>query len=136
MVEIPVEVMKVINDPKAVKVITTVSANGVLHSIRAGSIIAPAPNMIAVGAILMKTTAKNIENMKKHDQQVAVLVGSEMTSYLIMAKIADGHKSGPLFDGMNEELKKMGLQAREVLTFVPTGVWNQSANYDAGKKMV
>jgi hypothetical protein len=127
--------MKMTNDMKAVKVLTTVSSDGVLHSIRVGSLIAPAPNMLAVGAILMKTTAKNLEDMKKNNQLVAILVGSEMNAYLVLAKIKESHKAGPLFDKMNENLKAIGLQAGAVWTFEPTGVWNQSASYEAGKKI-
>jgi len=123
------------NDIKAVKVLTTVSADGVLHSIRVGSLIAPAPNMLAVGAILMKNTAKNLEDMKKKNQLAAILIGSEMNAYLVLAKIKDSHKAGPLFEKMNENLKAIGLQAGAVWTFEPTGVWNQSANYEAGKKI-
>lgn len=123
------------NDIKAVKVLTTVSADGVLHSIRVGSLIAPAPNMLAVGAILMKTTAKNLEDMKKKNQLAAILIGSEMNAYLVLAKIKDSHKAGPLFEKMNENLKAIGLQAGAVWTFEPTGVWNQSATYEAGKKI-
>lgn len=123
------------NDIKAVKVLTTVSADGVLHSIRVGSLIAPAPNMLAVGAILMKTTAKNLEDMKKKNQLAAILIGSEMNAYLVLAKIKDSHKAGPLFEEMNENLKAIGLQAGAVWTFEPTGVWNQSATYEAGKKI-
>ena len=35
------------------------------HVIQVGSIIAPSPEMIAFGAILMKETSKNLEAMKK-----------------------------------------------------------------------
>jgi hypothetical protein len=135
MTQLPEEVMKMANDIKAVKVLTTVSADGVLHSIRVGSLIAPAPNMLAVGAILMKTTAKNLEDMKKKNQLAAILIGSEMNAYLVLAKIKDSHKAGPLFEKMNENLKAIGLQAGAVWTFEPTGVWNQSATYEAGKKI-
>jgi hypothetical protein len=135
MAQLPEEVMKMANDMKAVKVLTTVSADGVLHSIRVGSLIAPAPNMLAVGAILMKTTAKNLEDMKKKNQLAAILIGSEMNAYLVLAKIKDSHKAGPLFEKMNENLKAIGLQAGAVWTFEPTGVWNQSPTYEAGKKI-
>ncbi|QLH75758.1 MAG: pyridoxamine 5'-phosphate oxidase family protein [Methanomassiliicoccales archaeon] len=131
----PKEVVEMFNNPQAVKVLTTISADGTLHSVRVGSLIAPAPNLIAVGAILMKTSSKNMEHMKQKNQQVALLVGAEMKSYLVQAKIKEVHKSGPLFDKMNENLKAIGLQASAVWTFEPTGVWNQSANYEAGKKI-
>ncbi|MCE5296178.1 MAG: hypothetical protein LLG16_03625 [Euryarchaeota archaeon] len=123
-----------LNSPQAVKVVTTVSAEGALRSIRVGSLIAPAPNLVAVGAILMKTSAKNMESMKAKKQEVALLISSEMKSYLIMAKVKDVHRSGPLFDERNKNLKAVGMQAGEVWTFGPTGVWNESANYESGKK--
>ncbi|MEI6796391.1 MAG: hypothetical protein WCK39_05975, partial [Methanomassiliicoccales archaeon] len=54
MVNLPEEVMKEFNDPKSMKVIATKTASGNVHAIRVGSLMAPAPNMMAVGAILMK----------------------------------------------------------------------------------
>ncbi|HVO78067.1 MAG TPA: hypothetical protein VMS79_04275, partial [Methanomassiliicoccales archaeon] len=73
---------------------------------------------------------------KKKGLEAVVLVTVEMKSYQIRGKVKDKVSSGPLFDKMNENLKKIGLQAREVWMLEPTEVWNQSASYDAGKKMV
>jgi hypothetical protein len=135
MVNLPEEVMKAFNDPKAMKVIATKSANGNVHAIRVGSLMAAAPNMMAVGAILMKETSKNLDEMKKKNEMVSLLVSMDMKSYQVKAKVKDFQTAGPLFDKMNEELKKMGLAARGVYTFEPAEVFNQSASYEAGKKM-
>jgi hypothetical protein len=134
-VKLPEEVAALLNDPKSIKVLTTVAADGTPHSIRVGSLAAPAPNLISVGAVLMKTTAANLEATKKANKLVAVLVNSEMKAYLITAKVKDDLTSGPLFDGTNAALKPMGLAARSVWTMEPEGVWDQSANYNAGKKI-
>jgi hypothetical protein len=135
MVNLPEEVMKAVNDPKSMKVIATKAPNGNVHAIRVGSMIAPTPNMMAIGAILMKETSKNLDEMRKKNETASLLVSAEMTSYQVKAKVKDYQTAGPLFDKMNEELKKMGLKARGVYVFEPVEVYNQSASYDAGKRM-
>jgi hypothetical protein len=135
MVEMPKEVMELMNSPQSVKVISTISADGKLHSIRVGSLIAVAPNMAAVGAIMMKTSSKNMESMKKKGQEIALLVNADMKAYLIMAKVKEAQKSGPLFDKMNENMKAMNLHAEAVWVFEPTGVWNESASRESGTKI-
>ena len=134
-VNLPEEVAQLLNDPKSIKVLTTVSADGTPHSIRVGSMGAPAPNLMSVGAILMKTSNANLEATKNAKKLVCVLVNSEMKAYLITATVKEDLTSGPLFDGTNEHLKPLGMQARSVWTFEPQGVWDQSANYNAGKKI-
>ena len=136
MVKLPTEVMQAVNDPKARKVLVTIKSDGSPHVIQVGSIMSPGPEIIAFGAILMKETGKNLEAMKKKKTDVAILVTVEMKSYQIKAKVKDALTSGPLFDKMNEALKAMGMKAGVVWTVEPLEVWNQSASYDAGKKMV
>jgi len=136
MVAIPEAVMKVINDPASVRVIATKSDKGDVHIIQAGSIKAPAPDTLIIGAILMKRTGKNLEHMKVKGEMVSILAGSKLESYEIRAKVKDLVTSGPIFDGMNAELSKMGMKANGVWVFEVKEVWNQSANYSAGSKMV
>lgn len=136
MVKMPDEVFQALNNPKAVKVLATVRADGSPHVIQVGSIIAPSPEMVAFGAILMKETGKNLEAAKTHKKKVTVLVTADMKSYQINGMVKDYVTSGPLFDKMNEHLKTLGLKAAGVWTLEPTDVWNQSPSYDAGKKMV
>jgi len=136
MAAMPEEVIQIVNDPKAGKILATVRPDGSPHVIHVGSIIAPAPTTIAFGAVLMKHTSENLEAMKKKGAMASVLVFSGLKSYQIRGKIKDAIKSGPLFDKMNEELKKLGLKAGTVWTMEVAEVYNQSANYDAGKRMV
>jgi len=136
MVELPEVVAKAINDPKAFKVVTTISPEGDLHAIQVGACVSPEPEIIAVGAILMQHTSKNMESMQKKGQAVAIAIGKEMESYQVMAKVQVYQTEGPLYDAMSENIKKIGLQLRGVWILEPIEVWNQSATYEAGKRMV
>jgi hypothetical protein len=136
MVKIPEEVLKVLNDPTSVRVLATKSKEGNVHVIQAGSIRAPAPDTIVIGAILMKRTGKNLEDMKAKGELASVLAGSKMYSSEIRVRPKEFITSGPIFEGMNAELQKMGLKASGVWALEAVEVYNQSANYDAGKKMV
>lgn len=136
MVSIPAETMEVLSDPNAVKIIATKAEDGGVHAIRVGSLSAPDKNMLIVGAILMKRTSKNLETMKKNNELVSILVNKDTKAYEIKAQVKDFVTAGPIFDGMNAQLKKMGMAARGVWVFEPKEVWNQSANYEAGTKMV
>jgi len=136
MVKIPDEVVEAINNEKSQKIIATVSPDGAPHAIQAGSIRAPSNEMMIVGAILMKRTGKNLEAMKKDGKTASFLVLNGPKSYEIRCTVGDFISSGPMFDGMSEKIKQMGMTLRGVWTFTPVEVWNESASMEAGTKMV
>jgi len=136
MVSIPSEPLKLLNDPKSIKIVSTKTEDGNVHAIHVGSVTAPDPSTIAFGAILMKKTGKNLENMKRKSELASVLIVKERSSFEIRASVKDYQMSGPLFDKMNEDLKKIGLAARGVWLLEPKDVWDQSASYEAGKRLV
>lgn len=135
MVEIPQKVMELLNDDQAAKTLATVSSDGKVHAIRVGSAVAPSKDLVAVGAIFMSHTCDNLETMKKKGQLASILVNKEMEAYEIKAKVKDYQTSGPLYDKMAQEVKKLGLSVKGVWTFEPVEVWNQSASPHAGEKM-
>ncbi|MEM3383806.1 MAG: hypothetical protein QXL52_06335 [Nitrososphaerales archaeon] len=135
MAKLPENVMKVINDPKASKVLATKYPTGVIHVIHVGSIIAPNPNTIAFAAVLMKETSKNLEEMKKKGELASILVILGMEAYQIRVNIKSYETSGPIYDKLSEEIKKLGLQVRGVWITEPVEIWNQSASYEAGKRI-
>ncbi len=136
MVAIPEEVLKVLNDDASVRVIATKSKEGDVHAIQVGSLKAPSPDTIIVGAILMKRTGKNLESMKERGELVSILAGNQKASYEIRVKVKDKVTSGPMYDQMNASLQKMGLKANAVWVFEVKEVWNQTAGYSAGTRMV
>jgi hypothetical protein len=136
MVALPAEVIKILNDPKSTKVLGTKTPEGDIHMIPVGSLMAPKPDMIAFGAILMKRTSNNLENMKRKGELASVLVVKDMVSYEVRAEVKDYQTSGEMLDRMNAELKKLGLSARGVWILEPKEVWDQSAGPGAGKRIV
>ncbi len=128
--------MSAINNPKASKVLGTKNEEGDVHMIPVGSIMAPNPNVIAFGQIMMRDAGANLERMKQKGEMVSILVIQDLKAYQVRGKVKDAMTSGPLFDRMNEVLKALGFQASTVWTVEPMEVWNQSASYEAGKKMV
>jgi hypothetical protein len=136
MVNLPEEVFQALNNPKAGKVLATVTEEGTPHVIQVGSVMSPSPDKIAFGAVLMKRSGKNLEKAREEGKKISILVTAELKSYEVHAKVLDFVTKGPIFDRMNEFLKAMGLQASGVWMVEPTDVWNQSASYEAGKQMV
>ncbi|MFP4170799.1 MAG: hypothetical protein ACLFUV_07245 [Methanomassiliicoccales archaeon] len=127
--------MKLVNDDKASKVLATTDPDGNVHSIMVGAVAAPSPDLIGVGAILMEHTHKNLEKMSG-SKKASLLVAKEMESYEIKVDVKDFLTSGDFFDNMAAEVEKLGLKLKGVWTFEPAEVWNQSASYEAGKKIV
>ena len=109
---------------------------GDVYAIQVGSLKAPSPDTIIVGAILMKRTGKNLESMKERGELVSILAGNQKASYEIRVKVKDKVTSGPMYDQMNASLQKMGLKANAVWVFEVKEVWNQTAGYSAGTRMV
>ena len=79
--KIPEKVMKVLGDESSVKVLSTISNDGKLHSIAAGSIMAMGEDRLFVAEIMMNTTSKNIQANKnvatKLNQQASAKFAAE-----------------------------------------------------------
>ena len=130
--KMPENVMKLLNDKEASKVLTTVDSNGIPHSIVVGSMMAPAEDMLCAAEVLMKKTAENL----KTNKNIAILAVKGMESYSVNGTVIQRQVSGDLFETVAEELKKVGLPTQAVWTFKPTAIFNQSAGPDAGKKIL
>ncbi len=131
MVAIPENVLEVMKDPACVKSLTTICAGNRPHSIVAGTIMAPAPDMMVIGEVLMKRTASNL----KQNPKAAFLVTCGKQSYEIQVVVKDRIASGAIVDQMNAMLSKAGLHANAVWTFDVVSVWDESAGPNAGKKI-
>ncbi|MCL2608059.1 MAG: hypothetical protein FWD92_05870 [Methanomassiliicoccaceae archaeon] len=131
MVIIPEKVLEAFNDPKSVKVLTSVETGGQPHVIVCGSISALDAETVVVGEILMKKTSSNLERHRK----AAVLVLIDRISYVIHVKVKKRIAEGPVLDNMNHVLAGMGLRAHAVWAFEPLAVYDQSASQSAGIKL-
>ncbi|WP_111708215.1 pyridoxamine 5'-phosphate oxidase family protein [Lutibacter citreus] len=129
--KMPQEVIRLLNDNEATKVITSVSSKGIPHTIVVGSTMAPQEDLVCAAEILMQKTASNL----KENPNVSVLAVKGMVSYQVVAKVKDHQTEGVIFDKVKADLEKKGLPCRGVWLFEPTEAYNQSAGPDAGKKI-
>lgn len=116
------EMMLLLNDTEAVRILTTVSENGIPHSIAVNTAMAPESNLISIADIRMKTTAQNL----KKNTMVSILTVKEYKSHLVKALVKDFQTEGILFDAIKDEAKKKGLPCRGLWLFEPVEVIDQS----------
>lgn len=135
MVALPEEVMKALNDPASVKVLATITPEGVVHAIPLGSLAALDSNTIICGVVFMKQTHNNLEKMKKKGERPAVLVVSGRNAYQIHANIKVFETSGHVLDMMNEKVKSRGITVSGVWFMEPETVFDQSPGPNVGKKL-
>jgi len=129
--KLPEVVVNLLNDKAATKVLTSVSASGIPHTVVVGSTMAPQADLICAAEVMMNTTSQNL----KANENVAVLAVKGMESYQVIAKVNAHQTDGQLFDAVKVELEKLGLPCRGIWLFEPQEVYNQGAGPDAGKKI-
>lgn len=125
------EVMALLNDKEATKVLTSVSAEGIPHTVVIGSTMAPEANVICAAEVLMQTTSKNL----KENSNVSILAVKGKESYQVTAAVKEHKQEGVLFENVKAELEKAGMPCRGLWLFEPLEAFNQSAGPDAGKKI-
>ncbi|WKY43276.1 pyridoxamine 5'-phosphate oxidase family protein [Eubacteriaceae bacterium ES2] len=128
---IPQNVLNLLNDQAATKVLTSVGKDGMPHSIVVGSGMSPNGEVVCCGEVLMKKSSANLAENKN----VAVLVVKDMESYLIEAEVIEKQTEGEMFEGVKAELAKVGLPMSGLWIFKPTAIFNQSANPESGSQI-
>ncbi len=118
-------------EKEAVKVLSTISLDGTLHSIAAGSITPIDQDTIAVAEVFMNTTAKNLTDTGKG----AILACKGFTSFLLNVSVQKRHIDGPLFEQFKEKFAAMNLVPKAVWTFTVDSIFDQSAAPNAGEKL-
>ncbi len=124
-------VSKLFQDKESTKVVSTVSKEGEVHSIVAGSVIVIDDNTMAVAEVMMNTTSSNLADSNK----VALLAVKGTESYLINGTVQKRNTNGPLFDAIAEKFKEMNMQIKAVWTFTVDKIYDESAGVNAGKQI-
>lgn len=125
------KVMSLLSDESSVKVISSISSDGKLHSIAAGSVMPMGEDKLVAAEIFMNTTSKNIQANKN----VAVLVVKGMESYLINVTAIERYTDGEVFEMMSKPMSEKGIPVKAVWTFEVNDIFDQSASPNAGKKL-
>jgi hypothetical protein len=125
------KVLNLLRDESAVKVVTSISGEGKLHSVVAGSVMALGEDKLSVMEIFMNTTSDNLQANK----DMAVLVVKGMESYLINATVIERITEGKLFGAYAKVMSEKGLPIKAVWTFDVDEMFDQSASPNAGSRI-
>jgi hypothetical protein len=136
MAKLPDNVMELLNHPKSTKVVATKTPQGDVHAIIVGSLSAPDPETIIFGTLIMHKTSLNLREMCRKGELASVLVVNGMISFEVRAKVREQRVEGKELDRMNDLLLPMGLKMTSVWLLEPVEVYDQSASYQAGTRMV
>lgn len=124
-------VSKLFQDKESVKVVSTVSKDGEIHSIVAGSVMVLDDNTMAVAEVFMNTTSANLNDNNK----VALLAVKGMESYLVNGTVQKRHTDGQLFDTLAEKFAAMNVPIKAVWTFTVDKIYDESAGPNGGKQI-
>ena len=135
---IPKEVQDVYNDPAAIKVLATRSGED-LHVIPLGSLRVIDANTIVCASIHMREAHENLRIAAETGARISTLAvkagpGGPPQAYQVRCRVKAFVTYGPLFEGMKEAIKKMGMEMRGVGILEPLEVLAQIGP-DAGKKI-
>ncbi len=118
-------------DPAAAKIITTISADGELHAIVAGTVVVMDDDTLAFAEVFMKTTSKNLLDNGK----IAILAEKGKDSYLVNAINAKRHTDDDVYTALSEKFAFLQAPIGAVWTCSIDKIFNQGANMDAGKQI-
>jgi len=131
MVSVPQEIIELMNDKAATKLLVTAASDGQPHAIVCGSIFATPDGKAGVGEILMKRAAKNLKDTGK----AALSVTAGPKAYELILKNPARADSGPVFDDMKAKMAQLNLPCFAVWTFDVVEIWDESAGPSAGTKI-
>ncbi len=125
------QVSNLFKDKESIKVVSSVSATGEVHSIVAGSVMVVDDNTLGVAEVFMNTTSANLQANDK----VALLAVKGMESYLVNGTVEKRHTDGGLYDAMAETFAAMNMQIKAVWTFSVDKIFDESAGPNGGKQL-
>lgn len=125
------KVASLIGDESSVKILSSISEDGKLHSIVVGTMMHIEADKLCAFEVFMDTTSKNIQANK----DVAILVVKGMESYLVNATATERYTEGKLYDVFSESLIKKGLPIKALWVFEANEVFDQGASPNAGTKI-
>ncbi len=118
-------------DPKAAKIISTISAEGELHAIVAGTVIVIDEDTLAFAEVMMKKTSKNIIDTGK----IAILAEKGADSYLVNATNPTRHTDDDIYNEINAKFSFLNSPISAIWTCKISKIFNQGANAEAGTQL-
>ncbi len=124
-------VKKLFTDSGAAKIISTISADGELHAIVAGTVVVFDEDTLAFAEVMMKKTSKNILDTGK----IAILAEKGAESYLVNGKNPIRHTDDEIYSTLKEKFSFLQSPIDAVWTCEIDKIFNQGASPEAGTQL-
>ncbi len=118
-------------DPKAAKIIATVSAQGEPHAIVAGTVVVLDEDALAFAEIFMKKTSQNLADTGK----IAILAEKGAESYLVNGANPTRHTDDAIYDELNKKFAFLNAPIAAIWTCEIAKIFNQGGNPKAGTQL-
>ncbi len=118
-------------DPSAAKIISTLSAQGELHAIVAGTVVVLDEDTLAFAEVMMKKTSKNLADTGK----IAILAEKGSESYLVNAIQPTRHTDDAIYEQLTSKFAFLNSPIAAIWTCEIDKIFNQGGNPDAGKQL-
>lgn len=125
------KVSKLFMDQTSTKVISTVSQEGEIHSIVAGSVMVLSDDTMAAAEVIMNTTSENL----KANNKVAILGVKGTESYLVNGTVQSRLTNGELFDAISKKFAEMNMHVKAVWTFSVDKIFDEGIGENSGKQI-
>ncbi len=125
------KVKALFSDPKAAKIISTISAEGELHAIVAGTVVVLNEDTLAFAEVYMKKTAKNLSDNGK----IAILAEKGMDSYLVNGKNLLRHTDDAIYTELSDKFAFLGRPILAIWTCEIDKIFNQGGNPEVGTQL-
>ncbi len=127
------QIQTILMDPNAVKILSTIKADGTVHSIYAGSVSPLDNDNLFVAELIMQQTTTNWESNKNFS--LLVTKGMEGT-YQIKGKALQRLTEGELIDMVRPKMKEAGFDTQAVWILSVEEIYDNSANPETcGKRL-
>lgn len=130
MAKMPKEVMDLLKDREAQKLLTTIGPDGMPNVAPKGSLTAVDEETVAFADIAGGKTRTNLDANSK----VAVAVLKNRTAYQVKGHLQGFQTSGPVFDNYVKMFQPMGMKPKAAGIIKVDAVYSSSPG-DGGKKL-
>ncbi len=129
---IPMPVLRMLRHPGGSKVLSTLGEDGYPHSVVLAGLVVDDDGLIYVGEAFMYRAKVNLER----DPRAEIVAWRGKDGYSFKVDAVGRVTEGPRFDEVNEALGKKGMSAAAVWVFKPCQVWDESASYTSGDRVI
>lgn len=136
--DLPDDVMGLLNDRDAVKTLATIADDGTTSLVAVKAVRAPEPNVI----VLAQTAAKQLDGELLRHMDTGSLVsilcvsarGELQVAYQIICSVREFQTAGPLYEKFLDELRARTVDLKGVWVLEPVDVVDRSASLGTGTR--